>query len=119
MSDFNQTLKMKHTILFLLLIVLTLHASAQQIDFYNLDEEQLYNPDRDYNTWSVTAGIGPVIYYTDVVDYTIFPANNWRFGPSFLVSKQFGRPWSIDAQYLMADMYGEKNSRFFPVIFMI
>ncbi|MFW5754530.1 MAG: OmpA family protein [Marinilabiliaceae bacterium] len=87
--------------------------SAQQIDFYNLDEEQLYDPDRKYNTWSVTAGYGPVVYYTDVVDYTIFPSHHPRFGPTFMVSKQFGRPWSIDAQYLTADMYGEKNSRYF------
>ncbi|MFW6043719.1 MAG: OmpA family protein [Marinilabiliaceae bacterium] len=87
--------------------------SAQQIDFYNLDEEQLYDPDRKYNTWSVAAGYGPVVYYTDVVDYTIFPSHHPRFGPTFMVSKQFGRPWSIDAQYLTADMYGEKNSRYF------
>ncbi len=86
---------------------------AQQIDFYNLDEEQLYSPDRKYNTWSVTAGVGPVIYYTDVVDYSVFPSQNWNFGPSFIVSKQLGRPWSVDAQFLMADMYGEKNTRFF------
>jgi outer membrane protein OmpA-like peptidoglycan-associated protein len=87
--------------------------NAQQIDFYNLDEEQLYSPDRKYNTWSVTAGIGPVIYYTDVVDYSVFPSQNWKFGPSLILSKQFGRPWSFDAQFLMADMYGEKNTRYF------
>ena len=86
---------------------------AQQIDFYNLEEEQLYNPDKKYNTWSVTAGFGPVIYYTDVNDYALFPSSHWRFGPSFLVSKQFGRPWSVDAQFLTADMYGEKNTRYF------
>jgi outer membrane protein OmpA-like peptidoglycan-associated protein len=88
-------------------------ANAQQIDFYNLDEEQLYSPDRKFNTWSVTAGIGPVIYYTDVVDYSVFPSQNWNFGPSLIISKQFGRPWSFDAQFLMADMYGEKNTRYF------
>jgi outer membrane protein OmpA-like peptidoglycan-associated protein len=100
----------------LLILILGLSGSflhAQQIDFYNLDEEQLYDPDRKYNTWSVTAGFGPVIYYTDVVDYSVFPSQNWNFGPSFLLSKQFGRPWSVDAQFLMADMYGEKNTRFF------
>lgn len=102
---------------FVLLILLfasgIIFVKAQQIDFYNLEEEQLYNPDRKYNTWSLTAGIGPLIYYTDVVDYTVFPSQNWKFGPTFLISKQFGRPWSIDAQFLMADMYGEKNTRYF------
>lgn len=105
---------MRHILLlFLLYIGLGAFIQAQQIDFYNLDEEQLYHPDRKYNTWSITAGLGPVIYYTDVVDYTIFPSGDWRFGPAFMLSKQFGRPWSIDAQYLMADMYGEKNTRYF------
>ncbi|MGM0376235.1 MAG: OmpA family protein [Bacteroidota bacterium] len=97
----------------LLLLLWPAFLLAQQIDFYNLDEEQLYDPEGKYNTWSVTAGYGPVVYYTDVVDYTIFPSHHLRFGPSFMVSKQFGRPWSIDAQYITADMYGEKNSRYF------
>ncbi len=99
--------------LVLFLFVPYLGVFSQQIDFYNLDEEQLYDPEKKYNTWSVTAGFGPVIYYTDVVDYSLFPSSHWRFGPSFLLSKQFGRPWSIDLQYLSADMYGEKNTRYF------
>ena len=105
---------MRYTFIFsFLLVIFSTNISAQQIDFYNLDEEQLYNPDKKYNTWSVTAGFGPVVYYTDVVDYTVFPSKNWKFGPSVIISKQFGRPWSFDAQFLTADMYGEKNSRFF------
>ncbi|PWD99855.1 OmpA family protein [Marinilabilia rubra] len=100
-------------ILFLLLSLFLGSVSAQQIDFYNLEDEQLYDPDKKYNTWSVTAGVGPVFYYTDVADFTVFPSSNLKFGPSFLVSKQFGRPWSVDAQFLMADMYGQKNTRYF------
>ncbi|MFO8001560.1 MAG: OmpA family protein [Marinilabilia sp.] len=99
--------------LILLMLVGPVFLTAQSIDFYNLEEEQLYDPDRKYNTWSLTAGYGPVVYYTDVVDYTVFPGHNWRFGPTVMLSKQFGRPWSVDAQFLTADMYGEKNSRYF------
>ena len=107
---------MKHILPLLIVIVFFAgknQISAQRIDFYNLEEEQLYDPDKKYNTWSLTAGFGPVIYYTDVNDYVLFPSSHWRFGPSFLVSKQFGRPWSVDAQFVTADMYGEKNSRYF------
>src|SRR5690554_5222418 len=107
---------MKHILPLLIVIVFfagKTQISAQRIDFYNLEEEQLYDPDKKYNTWSLTAGFGPVIYYTDVNDYVLFPSSHWRFGPSFLVSKQFGRPWSVDAQFVTADMYGEKNSRYF------
>ena len=49
-----------------------------QIDFSSLEEEQIYRPDRKYNTWSLTAGYGPVVYYTDVVDYTLLRATFFR-----------------------------------------
>ncbi|GEM_PF-564726 len=78
-----------------------------------LSEEQIYRRGNKYNTWSVTAGFGPVIYYTDVIDYTALPSDNWRFGPSLMISKQFNRPWGLDLQWLSADMYGQKNNRYF------
>ena len=110
----NLTRGMRKTLLLIFISGLVITSiNAQQIDFYNLEEEQIYNPERKYNTWSVTAGFGPLIYYTDVVDYSVFPSQNWNFGPLFILSKQLGRPWSVDAQFLMADMYGEKNSRYF------
>ncbi|NPA35817.1 MAG: OmpA family protein [Chlorobi bacterium] len=89
-----------------------------QIDFGNLSEEQIYRKGNKYNTWSVTVGFGPVIYYTDVIDYTIFPKSNWKFGPSIMISKQFNRPWGLDAQFITADMYGQKNLRYFEGSFM-
>jgi outer membrane protein OmpA-like peptidoglycan-associated protein len=89
-----------------------------QTDFGNLSEEQIYRKGNKYNTWTVTVGYGPVIYYTDVIDYTIFPKNHWRFGPTVMVSKQFNRPWGIDAQFLTANMYGQKNLRYFEGSFM-
>ncbi|MCU4173636.1 OmpA family protein [Carboxylicivirga sp. N1Y90] len=93
-------------------VLLSSHVKAQ-IDFGSLEEEQIYRKGNKYNTWSVTAGFGPVIYYVDVIDYTVFPSHNWKFGPTLMLSKQFNRPWGLDAQFLMADMYGEKNGRYF------
>ncbi|WP_439181800.1 OmpA family protein [Carboxylicivirga taeanensis] len=78
-----------------------------------LSEEQIYRKGNKYNTWSVSVGVGPLIYYTDVIDYTVFPSNNWKFAPTIMLSKQFNRPWGIDLQWLRADMYGQKNSRYF------
>lgn len=89
------------------------HYMQAQIDFANLEEEQIYRKGNKYNTWAVTLGYGPVIYYVDVIDYTFFPKDNWKFGPSIMVSKQFNRPWGMDAQFMMADMYGTKNDRYF------
>jgi len=78
-----------------------------------LSEEQIYRKGNKYNTWSVSLGVGPVIYYADVIDYTAFPNGNWKFAPTLMLSKQFNRPWGIDLQWMMADMYGQKNGRYF------
>ncbi len=99
--------------LFLLMVLYLPGNLFAQIDFGSLSEEQIYRKGNKYNTWSVTVGAGPVIYYTDVIDYTIFPKNHWRFGPTIMVSKQFNRPWGMDAQFLAANMYGQKNHRYF------
>ena len=99
----------------LLLIVFISGASFlySQIDFGNLEEEQIYRKGGNYNVWSVSVGYGPVIYYGDVIDYTLFPSENWKFGPSLSIARQFGRSWAVDAHFLMADMYGQKYNRYF------
>ncbi len=102
---------------FTLVIIVTLFALPDllnaQIDFSNLTNEQIYRRDNKYNTWSFALGYGPVFYYTDVINYTAFPKENIQSGPTFILSKQFGRAWGIDAQVVMVDMYGEKNNRYF------
>lgn len=97
--------------MFVLLLATTI-ASAQ-IDFSNLEDGQIYGRDKDFNTWSVTLGYGPVIYYTDMVNYSILPSDNWRFGTSLALAKQFGRSWAVEGQFLTANMYGEKFRRYF------
>ena len=105
---------MKKCLLFLTILFLGFHSiSFAQIDFGNLDEEQVYRKGNKYNVWSITAGYGPVIYYTDVVDHTFLPKNNWKFGPSFNIARQFGRSVGIDLNFMMADMYGQKYNRYF------
>ncbi len=104
--------------LFIAILFYLSNSIFAQIDFGSLSEEQIYRKGNKYNTWSVTLGYGPVTYYTDVVDYTIFPSHNWKFGPTVMVSKQFNRPWGIDAQFLTANMYGQKNHRYFEGNFM-
>ncbi len=84
-----------------------------QIDFSNLTNEQIYNRDHKYNTWSISVGYGLMLYYTDVIDYTVLPSDNYKFAPTIIVSKQFGRAWGLDAQFLTANMYGQKNNRYF------
>lgn len=104
---------MKRIVPFLFFIIFVSTIASAQIDFGSLEDEQIYRPDRKYNTWSLTAGYGPVIYYTDVIDYTFFPSSNMKFGPSVQLAKQLGRAWSVEAEFLMADMYGQKYKRYF------
>nr|WP_321450403.1 OmpA family protein [uncultured Carboxylicivirga sp.] len=101
------------TLIYTLLLSSIFFTSMAQIDFANLSEEQIYRKENKYNTWAVTLGYGPVIYYVDVIDYTVFPKNDWKFGPTLMLSKQLNRTWGLDAQYMMADMYGQKNTRYF------
>ena len=89
-----------------------------QIDFGSLSEEQIYRKGNKHNTWSVSVGYGSVTYYTDVINYTFLPSHNWKFAPNIMISKQFNRPWGLDAQFMTADMYGEKNHRYFEGNFM-
>lgn len=104
---------MKRFILLLTFYLSGISLVFSQIDFGNLEEEQIYRKGGKYNVWSVSVGFGPVIYYCDVIDYTFFPSGNWKFGPSLNIARQFGRSWALDAQFLMADMYGQKYERYF------
>ncbi len=100
-----------------LLLIGTTYMSAQ-IDFSNLTDEQIYRKQNKYNTWSVTVGYGPLFYYTDVIDYIVFPKSNLKLAPSVIVSKQLGRAWGLDAEFITGQMYGEKNNRYFKGDFM-
>ncbi len=104
---------MKKNLLTIIAFLIGVSNTFSQIDFGNLEEEQVYKKGNKYNVWSVTLGYGPVIYYTDVIDYTMFPSGNWKFGPSLNIARQFGRSWAVDANFLMAGMYGKKYNRYF------
>jgi len=111
---------MKQKFILLLIFLVAFITSNAQIDFGNLEEEQVYKKENKYNVWSVTVGFGPVVYYTDVVDYTFLPNtwDEWKFGPSINVARQLGRTFAIDLNYLMANMYGKKYNRYFDGDFM-
>lgn len=104
---------MKKGLLILLSTLFISTIAIAQIDFGKLEEEQIYQPDRKYNTWSVTVGYGPVVYYSDVIDYTVFPSSDLKLGPALRVAKQLGRSWAIEGEFIMADMYGKKYQRYF------
>jgi len=104
---------MRRFLLSLAFFIAVSRVVSAQIDFSSLEEYQIYRTDSTYNTWSISLGYGPVFYYTDVNDYTLFPSSNLKLGPSVQIAKQLGRSWSIVGEFLMADMYGQKYQRYF------
>ncbi len=106
-------MKVKLQLLAVLAIFGTIMPLKAQIDFGSLSEQQLYKRENKYNNWTIGIGFGPVFYYTDIIDYTVFPKDHYRFAPSIMIARQFNRPWGIEAQMMMADMYGQKNGRYF------
>ncbi|SMO60286.1 OmpA family protein [Saccharicrinis carchari] len=108
----------RYSLSILALYLLGIAPMFAQIDFSNLTDEQVYRKENKYNTWSVTVGYGLLFYYTDVIDYTVFPKSNLKLAPSVIVSKQMGRAWGLDAEFITGEMYGEKNNRYFKGDFM-
>ena len=103
----------KKLLLLMCLFICGISYLSSQIRFEDLTEEQIYRKGNKYNIWSITVGGGPVIYYTDVVDYTFFPSHNWKGGPHINVAYQFGRCVALDVNFLATKMYGQKYKRYF------
>ncbi len=108
----------KYTLTTVALFILGTVYSFAQIDFSNLTDEQIYRKQNKYNTWSITVGYGSLLYYTDIIDYTVLPKSNLKLAPTVIISKQLGRSWGLDAQFLTGKMYGEKNNRYFKGDFL-
>lgn len=86
---------------------------AQQAEKPVIEEHMRYSREKDFNSWSVNFGYGPLITHTDVTRYIIFPDERWLFGPTVYVSKQVKPAFAFDLQFLMGDMHGEKNGYYF------
>lgn len=73
------------------------------------DESARYTRERKYSTWTLSAGAGPNIFYSDLSDFTFVPKNNWKTGYHFSLAKQFHPAFALEAQWVQANFYGEKN----------
>jgi len=105
---------MKKNLLLLLLLLCSVSTVYTQIKWDELTEEQLFKKGKgNHNYWSITIGYGPLINYTDVLDYTLLPKGNWRFGPSINFARQLGRTCALDAHFLTGSLYGQKYQRYF------
>jgi outer membrane protein OmpA-like peptidoglycan-associated protein len=82
-------------------------------DLRVIDEEARYSREKKFKTWSLSAGFGPVIPFTDINNYTLFPSNNLNMGWSASIAKQLYPSFAFELQFLKSDMYGEKGNFYF------
>lgn len=72
-----------------------------------------YSREKKFNSWSVSAGYGSLIMYTDITNYTVFPNEKWNFGPTVKVTKYLNPAFAFDAQFMSGKMYGSNVGYYF------
>lgn len=74
-----------------------------------LTPEMIYSAEGKYNSWSVSAGFGPLFMYSDITGYSVFPDTKVSFGPSLQITKHLLPAFAFELQYIQGNMYGEKD----------
>ena len=87
--------------------------SAQRSGDFVIEEYMRYSREKKFNTWSVSAGYGPMIMYTDITSYTLFPNERWNFAPMVKVTKYLNPAFAFDFQFMGGNMYGSNVGYYF------
>lgn len=82
-------------------------------DHRDIDERLRYSAEKDFRSWALSVGYGPILMFGDIVDNSNFPATNWKFGTTVTLSKQFAPPIALDLQFITGQLYGERGLFFF------
>ena len=91
---------------------LTVFGQKKKDDFV-IEEYMRYSREKKFNSWSVSAGYGPMIMYTDITSYTLFPNERWNFAPMVKVTKYLNPAFAFDFQFLGGNTYGSTSSYYF------
>jgi hypothetical protein len=101
-------------ILPLMLVLMSTHMVAQKsTDDREIDESMRYSREKEFNKWAASVGFGPMIMYSDITRYVMFPDTKWKFGTNVMVSRQLGPVFALDAQWLTGNTYGQKGNFYF------
>jgi hypothetical protein len=95
-----------------ILLFFSITVAAQmrsESDELTLTPDMIFSYGQSYNSWSVSAGFGPVIMYADQSGYTLFPNREIDFGPSVWVTKHLVPAFAFELQYLQSDMFGQEG----------
>ncbi len=99
--------------LLLLFVQSCISVFGQRSDDFIIEEDMRYSREKKFNSWSVSVGYGPLIMYSDITNYTVFPNEKWDFSPVIKVTKYLNPAFSFDAQFLSGKMYGSNVGYFF------
>ncbi len=86
---------------------------GQKKDDFVMQEHMRYSREKKFNTWSISAGYGPMIMYTDITSYTLFPNERWNFAPMVKVTKYLNPAFAFDFQLMGGNMYGSNVGYYF------
>ncbi|NPA35816.1 MAG: OmpA family protein [Chlorobi bacterium] len=101
------------SLLFLLFVLSSASAYGQRADDFVIEEHMRYSAEKKFNSWSVSVGYGPLIMYTDITSYTLFPDEHWDFAPMVKISKYLNPAFAFDFQFLGGNMYGSNAGYYF------
>ncbi len=87
--------------------------SAQKTDDFVIQEYMRYSREKKFNSWSVGVGYGPMIMYTDITSYTLFPNERWNMAPMVRVTKYLNPAFAFEFQLLGGNMYGSNVGYYF------
>lgn len=100
-------------LLLMLVLISTPMGAQRSTDDREIDESKRYSKEKEFNTWAASVGFGPMIMYSDITKYVMFPDAKWKFGTNIMVSRQLGPVFALDAQWLTGDTYGQKGNFYF------
>lgn len=96
-----------------LFLLFTITAQKREGDVFVKTPEMIYSFGQSYNSWSLTAGYGPVFMYADLSGYRLIPNQKIDFGPSVWLTKHLVPAFAFELQYLQSKMHGEEGMHAF------
>ncbi|WP_010664482.1 OmpA family protein [Marinilabilia salmonicolor] len=96
-------------IIFIFFATFVSEGQNRRDSLFVLTPDMIFSFGQSYNSWSVSAGFGPVFMYADQSGYSLFPNEEVDFGPSLQVTKHLVPAFAFEMQYLQSDMFGRQG----------
>lgn len=97
-------------IIFISFVTFVSEAQNRRDSLFVLTPDMIFSFGQSYNSWSVSAGFGPVFMYADQSGYNLFPNKEIDFGPSLQITKHLVPAFAFEMQYLQSDMFGQQGA---------